>query len=216
MEEMKVSRVKGRPLSDNPNSDPTKVAPLLHIRVSAWTRSALRQLVDDGTYKTMGHALDQIVKNSLAGEDDIPVLTIPRTTQDLKYYFPILAADLPEGIFGVLSVIDKRLCVLIAFFSELNDLAVADLANCNPERVKRFRVSDMGVASVGVGEDRYILAQRLRFWKRLIRQGEDIYHPHAKQSENLIAACRQQTHPQTSICLSFYLTSPSITKHFQI
>ena len=164
-----------------------KVNPIINIRVSAWTRAALRGLVDDGTYKTLGQAADRVVKTALAGDGEQQVETVPRSTEDLEDYFPILANDLPEGIFGQLNKIDKYLTVLVAFFSELNDLVAGDLAGCNPERVKRFRVSNIGVEAVGVGQGRYLLSERLRYWKRVIRQAEDVYHPHSKQSDTLLA-----------------------------
>lgn len=176
---------KGESKKDRETYD-QKVNPVINIRVSAWTRAALRGLVDDGTYKTLGQAADRVVKTALAGDGEQQVETVPRSTEDLEDYFPILANDLPEGIFGQLNKIDKYLTVLVAFFSELNDLVAGDLAGCNPERVKRFRVSNIGVEAVGVGQGRYLLSERLRYWKRVIRQAEDVYHPHAKQSDGLL------------------------------
>lgn len=181
-----MSRRKGETKESKVTRD-QQINPVVHIRISKWTKEALRALVEDGTYRTLGQAADRVIKNALAGDGEQLVETVPRNTEDLEQYYPILANDLPDGVFGALNETDKRLCVLVAFFSELNDLTCAKLAGCIPESVKQFRVSDVGVESVGVGEGRYLLAERLRYWKRIIRQAEDVYHPHAKQSDTLLA-----------------------------
>ncbi|MCH8247865.1 MAG: hypothetical protein IH951_15880 [Bacteroidetes bacterium] len=181
-----MSRRKGESKKSKVTRD-QQINPVVHVRVSAWTRAALRALVDHGTYKTLGQAIDRIVKRALAGDGETQVTTIPRNNDDIDAYFPILANDMPDGVFGALNLGDKRLCVMVAFYPELNDVVVAKMVNCGPERVRLFRVSDVGVEAVTVGEGRYLLAERLRYWKRMIRQAEDVYHPHAKQSDTLLA-----------------------------
>ena len=71
--------------------DDQAVNPTIHVRVSAWTRDALHQLVKDGTYRAMGQAVDDIVKTHVMTDRPTNIVTLPRTSDDIEAYYPMLA-----------------------------------------------------------------------------------------------------------------------------
>ena len=167
--------------------DDQAVNPTIHVRVSAWTRDALHQLVKDGTYRAMGQAVDDIVKTHVMTDRPTNIVTLPRTSDDIEAYYPMLANDMEPGVFSSLNATDKALSVMVAFYVELNDIKVSEIVGCTIERVKNFRVSDIGVLAAGVGEARVLLSQRPRFWGRIMDQAENPDHPRGKQSDTLLA-----------------------------
>ena len=159
----------------------------LRLTLTDWTKNRLVELVENGTFKTMGGAADQLIKNALALDSDVQwKVTIPDHQVELTGYYPLMARDMAPGVWSSLNEGERRLCVLIAFFSSLNDVEMSRWASCTPGHVKSFRVSNLGLESVRIGEQRALLSNRLRFWSSMMVVSEDPEHPAYKESLRLL------------------------------
>lgn len=178
----------GRPAGTKTINDHESWAPpCKNMRLSKWTKTRLDALIQNGTYRTLGGAIDQLIKRALATDGNAQwTVTVPENHDEIRGYYPILAKDMAPGVWSSLSETKRTLCVLVAFFSCLNDVEMARWANTTPAVVKHFKVSDLGLESVRIGEQRGILSERLRFWCKTMLEAEDPEHPHSKQSHKLL------------------------------
>lgn len=159
----------------------------VNIRVSGWARNQITELIRSGVYHTIGQAIDELVKTALSGNLHTQwQVVIPDCQKDLEGYYPILARDMVPGVWGSLGKVERQLCTLVAFYSTLNDVEMAKWANCTPAVVKNFKVSNLGLESVRIGEQRALLSERLRYWRKLMEYAGDPEHPHSKASMQLL------------------------------
>lgn len=162
----------------------------LRVKVSPWIRNRLHLLVENGTFRTFGQAVDVLIKRALASGDLAEVvqwrMTIPDHQAELKEYYPLMARDMAPGVWSSLDEVERRLCVLTAFYSELDEVEMARWAQATPSRVKLFRVSNLGLESVRIGEQRQLLAYRLHYWREKMIEAADPDHPLQKESNRLL------------------------------
>jgi hypothetical protein len=157
------------------------------MRLSKWTKARLDALIEKGTFRTLGGAIDQLIKQALATDGNAQwKVTVPENHDEIHGYYPIMAKDMAPGVWSSLNETERRLCVLVAFFPCLNDVEMARWAHTTPAVVKHFKVSDLGLESVRIGEQRGILSERLRFWRKTMLEAEDPEHPLSKQSHKLL------------------------------
>jgi len=178
----------GRPAGTQAiNDDESWAPPCKNMRFSKWTKARLDALIQKGTYRTLGGAIDQLVKQALATDGDAQwTVTVPENHDEIHGYYPLMAKDMAPGVWSSLSETERRLCVLVAFFPCLNDVEMARWANTTPAVVKHFKVSDLGLESVRIGEQRQLLANWLRFWSQMVHASEDPEHPYYKEANRLL------------------------------
>jgi len=176
------------PVKIHGDTTETQTATQIYARISPWSRNRIIALVNEGVYRTMGEAFDELIKVALSGDVGVQFkVTIPDSQVELMSYYPVLAGDMASGAWSSLSETERRLCTLTAFFSTLNDVEMARWANCTPAAVKQFKISNLGLESVRIGEQRALLSERLRFWRELMEIAKDVEHPRNKEAFGLLA-----------------------------
>lgn len=163
------------------------VSTQLVTRISPWSRNRVVELVKEGVYQTMGEGVDELIKVALSADTGVQFkVTIPDSQKELGQYYPVLARDMAPGVWSSLREVERRLCTLVAFFSTLNDVEMGRWANTTPGAVKQFKISNLGLESVRIGEQRALLSERLRFWRDLMNIAQDSEHPRNKDAIQLL------------------------------
>lgn len=154
----------------------------LHIRVSPWVKTEMERLIDGVKHPTFGHVVSWLVKRHVDGEMRDDLSMIPSEAKTLEAYYPVLSSHASlHKVWAQLPVMEKKLCAICAFFPNMTGVRASELAGSTVEQVEAFRVSDVGISAMRIGQERILAINEYRFWQQQIRQA---FEPEHKLSRN--------------------------------